>query len=216
MESNEIAKYNEERKNYKIMIRENLLDNDLCDGCERLCERLNERKKFIEKNAERFIHNGIRVYKMNDYEFFASKWSIEETSGWYKEEYGIDEVDNPTEEIYSCDLDKEVVWRETTDENDLKAIGELDEVKSYLEPIPSIGDLKRIGSKIYKCVSFRQALVEDGDFKEPYCLATQRDEIGEKNQEIRKLHNEIKKLKEDKQNLIIQLAEIEEENKRLR
>lgn len=50
-------------------------------------------------------------------------------------------------------------------------------------------------------------------------VATPKDKIKAKDDKIRQLYEEIKKLKEDKQNLIIQLVEMEElkdENKRLR
>lgn len=50
-------------------------------------------------------------------------------------------------------------------------------------------------------------------------VATPKDKIKAKDDKIKQLYEEIKKLKEDKQNLIIQLVEMEElkdENKRLR
>lgn len=50
-------------------------------------------------------------------------------------------------------------------------------------------------------------------------VATPKDKIKAKDDKIKQLYEEIKKLKEDKQNLIIQLIEMEElkdENKRLR
>lgn len=50
-------------------------------------------------------------------------------------------------------------------------------------------------------------------------IATPKDKIQAKDEKIKQLYEEIKKLKEDKQNLIIQLVEMEElkdENKRLR
>lgn len=50
-------------------------------------------------------------------------------------------------------------------------------------------------------------------------VATPKDKIKAKDEKIKQLYAEIKKLKEDKQNLIIQLVEVEElkdENKRLR
>ncbi len=50
-------------------------------------------------------------------------------------------------------------------------------------------------------------------------VATPKDKLKAKDDKIKQLYDEIKKLKEDKQNLIIQLVEMEElkdENKRLR
>ncbi|WMM26782.1 DUF6262 family protein [Tissierella sp. MB52-C2] len=50
-------------------------------------------------------------------------------------------------------------------------------------------------------------------------IATPKDKIKAKDDKIKQLYEEIKKLKEDKQNLIIQLVDMEElrdENKRLR
>jgi cell shape-determining protein MreC len=50
-------------------------------------------------------------------------------------------------------------------------------------------------------------------------VATPKDKIKAKDDKIKQLYEEIKKLKEDKQNLIIQLVDMEEikdENRRLR
>lgn len=118
------------------------------------------------------IEKDIRVYKMNDYEWYASKWSIEDTNEWYKKEFVLDDDENPIDEIRVCNLDEEGVWMETTNEEDLKEIGDNDEIGNVVLGKPNFGDLKRENSSIWKYISFREAIQSDLDFEEPYCIAT--------------------------------------------
>ncbi len=137
-------------------------------------EELDLKIKELNKGSDdiKFIHKGIRVYRMNDYEWWASKWHIEDTNEWYIKEHGLDEEDNPTDEIYSCDLDKEGVWIETNEPNDIKELDDNDELGNVVLGNPEFGDLKRYGDGIFKYTSFREALLLDLDFKEPYCIAS--------------------------------------------
>ena len=52
------------------------------------------------------IEKGIRVYKMNDYDWYASKWSIEDTNEWYKKEFALDDDENPIDEIRVCNCSR--------------------------------------------------------------------------------------------------------------
>lgn len=49
--------------------------------------------------------NDIKVYKMNDHEWWASPWDIETTNEYYKKEHGLTEEENPIEEIEECSID---------------------------------------------------------------------------------------------------------------
>ncbi|GEM_PF-1156375 len=120
----------------------------------------------------------IKVYKMNDYEWWASKWDKQETNEWYKKEHGLSEQDNPIEEVVESDLDKEGMWWETEDKEDIKKLGDSDEIigfeivngqhKRKVTP----GDLIRKGNEVYKYITFREAIAKDIYFKDPYCIAS--------------------------------------------
>lgn len=75
----------------------------------------------------------IKVYKMNDYEWWASKLSIEDTEAFYEKEIG--EV-NDLEDIEECDIDKEGMWWELED-GDSKWVTFREAIKlsrEYIEP----------------------------------------------------------------------------------
>jgi hypothetical protein len=109
----------------------------------------------------------VKIYKMNDYSWFASKWDMEKTNEYYNQK--VD--DNDIEDVEECDLDKDGMWWETTDKADIEMLGEFDEVTSDTSKI-SIGDLMCRGGEIYKFTSFRDVLAENKDFTEPYEIAT--------------------------------------------
>lgn len=118
--------------------------------------------------------SNIKVFKMNDYEWWASKWNKEETNEFYKKEIG---EENSLEEIRECDLDKEGMWWNTGDKEDIEKLGDNDEIIS-VEVVDGItkrktkfGDLQRQYSEIYKFIPLREALVKHGDFTEPFCIA---------------------------------------------
>lgn len=52
----------------------------------------------------------IKVYKMNDYEYWVSKWDVKATNEWYLKEHELEEQENPLEDIRECDLDTERMW----------------------------------------------------------------------------------------------------------
>ena len=109
----------------------------------------------------------VKVYKMNDYSWFVSKWGIKETNDFYSREYD----DNDIGDIEECDLDTEGMWLETTDENDIKRLGDADELFANVGE-DTIGDLWRRGNEVYKIVPFREVIAGIKDFTEPYEIAT--------------------------------------------
>lgn len=120
------------------------------------------------------MDSDIKVYKMNEYEWLASKWSIEKTNEWYENHFD----DNPIEDVKECNLDTEGMWYLTTDKKDIERLGGSDELFSY-EIIngnhkrkTQFGDLIRRDGEIYKFISYRDAIQYDLDFKEPYCIAS--------------------------------------------
>lgn len=133
---------------------------------------------FKEGTNELYELEKIKVYKMNDYEWWASKWSIEKTNEYYKKEYGLTEEENPTEEIEECDLDKEGMWWEIdATEEEIKALGDKEELimidmtskRKRIAP----GSLKRCGSDVYRYITLGEAITKENIyFVEPYCIAT--------------------------------------------
>lgn len=108
--------------------------------------------------------NDIKVYQMNDYEWWASKLDKRETLDFYLKETGVTEEENPLEDIRKCDIDKECVWWETTDKEDIERLGDYDEIVHYKDTRrgkvrnPQVGNLKRIGNEVYKYITLREAI----------------------------------------------------------
>lgn len=162
--------------NYELLTKEHLISNNMCIGCKH-----KEKSNLICENNLKMYENtkGITVYKINEYEWWASKWGIKETNEYYKKEYNLNEDENPTEKIITCNLDKNGLWVETTDEKDLGKLGKLDELiscKRYpngkVKRNVKVGDLMRSGGKVKKYITFREALLLSIDFNEPYCLCS--------------------------------------------
>lgn len=120
----------------------------------------------------------IRVYKMNDYEWWASELDKKETNEFYKKELGLTNEDNPLEDIKECNIDKEGMWWETTDEKDLERLGDADEIigiekiNGMIRKKVRFGDLMRRQEGIFKFISFREAIKICGEYKEPYEIAS--------------------------------------------
>lgn len=122
--------------------------------------------------------NSIKVYKMNDYEWWASRLDPRETLDVYLKEYGLDEEDNPLEDIIECDIDKEGMWWETESEIDLKTLGDLDEIVNYEEingrarRRPKFGNLMRRCGSVFAYIPFREAIERNGIYEDPFMIAS--------------------------------------------
>ncbi len=116
------------------------------------------------------MDNEIKVYRMNDYEWWASKWGKKATNEYYKKTMGVSEEDNPVEQVLQCDLDMDGMWYTTEDEQDITKLGEHDEIINPCRV--QFGDLKRMDGEVYKYIPLREAVMKDINFKEPYCLAS--------------------------------------------
>lgn len=120
------------------------------------------------------MDSDIKVYQMNEYEWFASRWSIEETNKWYENNFD----DNSIDVVREVDLDKEGMWYQTKDKKDIEKLGDADELIDYevvnriLIKKVQFGNLERHSEDVYKYISFRDAIQFDLDFKEPYCIAS--------------------------------------------
>jgi len=116
------------------------------------------------------MSDNIKVYQMNDCEWWASKWDIHKTNEYYLKDVGMDAGDNPEEEVEECDIDKKGMWWETHDKKDREELGDYDEISSANGH--EFGSLMRQGNEIYKLISFREAIAKNGDFENPYCIAS--------------------------------------------
>lgn len=120
----------------------------------------------------------INVFKMDDCEWWASKWIKEKTLEYYMKEYGLTEKDVTIKDIEESNLDSEGMWWETTEPDDIKRLGDADEIvgceviNGRIRKKVRFGDLMRRGAEVYKFIPFREALEKYGDFTEPFCLAS--------------------------------------------
>lgn len=114
----------------------------------------------------------IKVYKMNDYEWWASDLTAEETNAFYKKEIG---EENSIEEIEECDIDKEGLWwvLEPETEEHKKAMVALNgKHTTYPGRNRKIGDLSNDNGTITKFISLRDAIERSGEYTEPFCIAS--------------------------------------------
>lgn len=104
---------------------------------------------------------------MNDYECWATKHEYaEDLNDWYNKHI----AENDIEDVRLCDLDKEGMWYITTDEKDIKRLG--NNASLISEPKIQFGDLMKYEDSVVKFISFREAIKYDLDFTEPYCIAS--------------------------------------------
>lgn len=123
----------------------------------------------------------IKVFQMDDYEWWAIKGDIEELVDWYRE--NIDNsysVEKMIDEAKECDIDTEGMWWATENPADIERLGDYDEIVSY-ETLngrkirkPKFGNLTRMSGsgEIYKFISFRDAIEKSGEYTEPYMIAS--------------------------------------------
>lgn len=116
----------------------------------------------------------IKVYQLNDCEWYATKGDLEDLINWYRDNIDDSETyEEMLEEAEECDLDNEGMFWQTEDEEDLKRIGTADELINKDENNNlQLGSLMKFGNEIFKYIPFRQAIEYDLDFKEPYCIAS--------------------------------------------
>ena len=119
----------------------------------------------------------MKVYKMNDYEWYITPLSLEETIKWYNKEFDDDTTEKDIEE---ADLDTEGMWWETTDKKDIVKLGDSEELigatktkHGYIKHA-CFGDLMRKEGLIYKYSSFRDVIKNNysENLKEPEIIAS--------------------------------------------
>ena len=124
----------------------------------------------------------VKVFKMNDCEWFATNLNLDDLYKWYLKEYGLEPEDNPFDEIIECDLDNEGMWwylECDTDEHQMALFREfiqnasIEERKNQCYKKGQIGEIKWFNccGAWGKKISFRDAIKLNGYFTEPYCIA---------------------------------------------
>ena len=113
----------------------------------------------------------LKVFKMNDYEWWCSHEDLKEFYPWYLKEHGLDPADNPIDDITESNIDKEVMWWLFDDEENLNRLEK--ELAGYDGICKGgLGDIERRGDGIAEMVTFRTAIELSGDYTEPFCLAS--------------------------------------------
>lgn len=117
----------------------------------------------------------IKVYRMDDYEWWASKWDKEKTNNFFNKEYG---TENEIKYVEECDLDKDGMWYTTNNPEDIEELGDNDEIISIKKANGmtkrevAFGDLMRRDGEVFKYMSFRNVLKLYDDFKDPFMIAS--------------------------------------------
>lgn len=119
------------------------------------------------------------VYKMNDYEWWVSKWDKVRTNEWYLDFHGLAPDENPVDDVYEVDKDLEGMWVETLDIGDAAKFNNSKDIFSKYQRVSSsydrktrFGDLRIINGSFFKYIPFREAIEYEGDFLEPYMIST--------------------------------------------
>lgn len=109
----------------------------------------------------------IKVYHMNECDCVASKWDAKETNDWYSKQY----EDNDIEDVIEVGLDNEGMWWESDNPEDIKRLGDADELISEVGK-PKFGDLCRCEGMVCKYIPYREGIQNDLDFTEPYIISS--------------------------------------------
>lgn len=122
--------------------------------------------------------NKMKVYFDGDSNWYASPWNLEKTKKQVCKEFELSEEEIELEE---CNIDTEGMWIETNNAEDIKRLGDSDEVVG-IEIVNGMhkrkvgfGDLERnsdYGSGVAKYISFRDVIKMDGRSEKPYIIAT--------------------------------------------
>lgn len=117
----------------------------------------------------------VKVFRMNECEWYASKWDLKETNDWYEKNIAENDID----EVEEMDLELEGMWVETTDKKDIERLGDKEIVTRHdlAKDNYKLGDLLRVGDSIFKFISYKEAIEKDiagygVDFEEPYLIAS--------------------------------------------
>ena len=143
--------------------------HELEDGKNMVCISKNNECETFEVGVN---DSYLKVFKMNDYEWWCTDKELEEFYPWYLKEHGLDPEDNPLEEVAECDLDNDGMWWDYDDENEKqRLLNELGEHDGIVTP-KGIGSIKKFDGEPREQISFRKAIQLNGAYIEPFCIAS--------------------------------------------
>lgn len=106
----------------------------------------------------------IKVFEICEYDMVAAE-SEKEAKKWYERNFDrLDEGD-----IIELDIDKKGMWYPTEEQEDLVRIEKEGECK---HTPTQFGDLMWYESSLNKFIPYRKALELNGEYKEPYIIAS--------------------------------------------
>ena len=146
---------------YEDSCMNEMCDNKMtCIGKEGMCETF-ESGVYIDY---------LRVYKMNDYEWWVTHMALDKFYQWYLDEYGLEPNDNPLDDVIEFDINNEGMWYLFyDDENIARLEKELNGHDSSCKG--GMGDIERKSEGIAEMITFRKAIELSGGYTGPYCIA---------------------------------------------
>jgi len=112
-----------------------------------------------------------KVYKMDDYSWVATPWDFDKTVEWFQELTGEKMDDDQISDIKECDVDKDGMWDEVTNDVNHEQLGDLKELFGN-DDKPRLGEYRKHYSDIYLYVSFREQIKRSGEPSEPFEIAS--------------------------------------------
>lgn len=155
------------------------------------CETDEYENKYKEKvvklkncDTEEFPINMLEkyraIYKLNDYEWYVTSWSLEDVINWYNNQF---EDNINADEVILSNITEEGLWIETTNIEDSNRLGDSDELVSFKidkngkkNKTPKFGDLmKGHEGQILKFTSFEEVIEKyylENPLTEPELIAS--------------------------------------------
>lgn len=144
-----------------------------CESCGHVLTK-EDTEIILQKAYELYSHNNkAKVYKMNDFEWWASNLSKEETLQFYLKYTGVSEDETyPVEDITECDLDTEGQYIQFEDKEKIKEFESTGLTELKIQENNGFGSILKTSGEYYIKVPFREAIKGFKETDEPYCTAS--------------------------------------------
>jgi hypothetical protein len=118
----------------------------------------------IHRLRKEKIHMELKIYHVNEFDTVISHLSLEETNDWYKEEYELDDIDQPLEEVEEVNYTDDGYWEEHSAE-------EILDILKYLINDEEV-KIKKMDECYFIFVSFQDIIDNLSEYEEPYVLCS--------------------------------------------